>query len=77
MNKKEKIKLSHSVIEWLSKEITEIEHVIKKLKNPSLVMDKNHELYDLDDLDYLELKLEELNQRSAFEAKNLKRLTIE
>jgi hypothetical protein len=76
MSKNEKIQLSHSVIQWLSQEITEVEHIIKKLKNTDLLTAEDCELYDSDDLDYLEMKLEELNQRSIFEAKNLKRLKI-
>jgi hypothetical protein len=77
MSKNEKIQLSHSVIEWLSSEITEIEHIIKKIKNTDLLTAEDCEMYDSDDLDYLELKLEELNRRSTFEAKNLKRLRME
>jgi len=76
MSKNEKIQLSHSVIEWLSSEITEIEHIIKKLKNTDLLTAEDREIYDSDDLDYLEMKLEELNQRSVFEEKNLKQLRI-
>ena len=77
MSKNEKIQLSHSVIEWLSSEITEIEHIIKKLKNTDLLTAEDREIYDSDDLDYLESKLDELNKRSVFEAKNLKRLRLE
>jgi cell division protein FtsB len=76
MSKNEKIQLSHSVIEWLSSEITEIEHIIKKLKNTDLLTAEDREIYDSDDLDYLESKLDELNRRSTFEEKNLKMLRL-
>jgi hypothetical protein len=76
MNRFEHIKLSHSVIEWLSHEIIEVENIIKKLKNPEMLTQEDKELYHFDDLDYLENKLNELNQRSVFEAKNLKKLRI-
>lgn len=76
MSKFEHIKLSHSVIEWLSQEIIEVENIIKKLKNPEMLSQEDKELYHFDDLDYLENKLNELNQRSVFEAKNLKKLKI-
>ena len=76
MNRFEHIKLSYSVIEWLSSEITEIENIIRKLKNPELLTPEDKEIYDFTDLDYLENKLNELNQRSVFEAKNLKKLKI-
>ena len=76
MSKVEHIKLSHSVIEWLSHETTEVEHIIKKLKNTALLTPEDRELYDCTDLDYLETRLDELNKRSAFEARNLKKLRI-
>jgi hypothetical protein len=76
MSKNEKIQLSYSVIEWLSKEVTDIEHIIRKLRNPNLLTDEDRELYDIDDLDHLEMRLDELNRRSDFEAKNLKRLKL-
>jgi hypothetical protein len=76
MSKNEKIQLSYSVIEWLSREVTDIEHIIRKLRNPNLLTKEDKELYDLDDLDHLEMRLDELNRRSDFEAKNLKRLQI-
>jgi hypothetical protein len=76
MSKNEKIQLSYSVIEWLSKEVTDIEHIIRKLRNPNLLTNEDRELYDVDDLDNLEMRLDELNKRSDFEAKNLKRLQI-
>jgi len=76
MSKNEKIQLSYSVIEWLSKEVTDIEHIIKKIRNPNLLTKEDRELYDVDDLDNLEMRLDELNRRSDFEAKNLKRLKL-
>jgi hypothetical protein len=76
MSKTEKLKLSHSVIEWLSQEITEVDNVIRKLKNNIELSADEKDMYDIDDLDYLENKLEELNQRSVFEAKNLKKLRM-
>jgi hypothetical protein len=76
MNKIEKLKLSHLTIDWLSREITDVEHIIKKLKTPEKMTKEDHELYDSTDLDYLEIKLFELNQRSVFEAKNLKNLRM-
>ena len=77
MSKTEKIKLSHITIDWLSHEITEVEHIIKKLKKPELLTEEDKELYDFDDLDYLEIRLNELNQRTNFETKNLKMLRME
>jgi len=77
MSKKERLKISHSVIEWLSQEITEVEHIIKKIKNDASLTEEEREIYDCDDLDYLENKLNELNQRSSFEAKNLKKISLE
>ena len=77
MSKTEKIKLSHITIDWLSHEITEAEHIIKKLKKPELLTEEDKELYDFDDLDYLEIRLNELNQRTNFETKNLKMLRME
>jgi len=76
MSKNEKIKISHSVIEWLSQEITEVDNVIRKLKNNIELSTEEKDMYDIDDLDYLENKLEELNKRSTFEAKNLKKLRM-
>lgn len=76
MSSFEKIKISHSVIEWLSQEITEVEHIIKKLKNNSEMSQEEKEIYDIEDLNLLENKLEELNKRTAFEAKNLKKLKM-
>jgi hypothetical protein len=76
MSKTEKLKLSHSVIEWLSQEITEVDNVIRKLKNNIELSADEKDMYDIDDLDYLENKLEELNKRSVFEAKNLKKLRM-
>lgn len=77
MNKNEKIQLSYSVIEWLSKEVTDIEHIVRKLRNPKLLNTEDKELYDIDDLDHLEMRLDELDKRSDFEVKNLKRLKLE
>ncbi len=77
MTKIEKIKLSHLTIDWLSHEITEVEHIINKLKTPEKMTKEDHELYDSTDLDFLETRLNELNQRSVFETKNLKRLRMQ
>ena len=76
MSRNEKIQMSYSVIEWLSTEITEVEHIITKLKNTALLTSEDREIYDCTDLDCLENRLDELNQRSAFEAKNLKKLRM-
>ncbi len=74
MNKAEQLQISHDTIKWLSEEITEVEHVIKKIKANAGLSEEEKELYDTSDLDDLETRLDELNQRSCFEAKNLKKL---
>ena len=76
MSKNEKLQLSHETIKWLSSEIVEIEHTIKKIKKGTLEV-SDEELYQADDLDYLEIRLNELYQRSAFESKNMKKLKLE
>ncbi|NBO98729.1 MAG: hypothetical protein EBU90_01195 [Proteobacteria bacterium] len=74
MNKAEQLQISHDTIKWLSEEITEVEHTIKKIKANAGLSEDEKELYDTSDLDDLETRLDELNQRSCFEAKNLKKL---
>lgn len=77
MNKIEKIQLSHSTIEWISKEITEVEYILNKLKTPETLTQEESDLYDSDDVFYLENRLLELKQRNEFETKNLKKLKDE
>jgi hypothetical protein len=74
MNKAEQLKISHETVEWLSEEITEVEYIIKKIKGNSDLSPDDKLVYDTSDLDYLESKLLELNQRSAFEVKNLRHI---
>jgi hypothetical protein len=57
----------------LSKEVTDIENYIK-LINESKDLSSDEYLYDESDLDFLETKLDELERRTDFEAKNLKHL---
>jgi hypothetical protein len=74
MSKAEQLKISHETVKWLSEEITEVEYTIKRIKNNSNLSPDDKLIYDTSDLDHLESKLLELNQRSAFEVKNLKHI---
>lgn len=73
MNRNEMIKLSYSTIEWLSKEVTEIENYIRMINEGKDLSDDEY-LYDESDLDFLEIRLDELDRRTKFETKNLKYL---
>jgi hypothetical protein len=77
MNKREKLQLSNEVIGWLSKEVTEIRHIIKRIKATSHIEGYMVGEYDKDDLDYLEEKIKELECRSAFESRNIKKIRYE
>jgi hypothetical protein len=74
MSKSEQLQISHDTIKWLSEEITEVEHTIKKIKANSGLTPDDEMIYDTSDLDALEERLSELNQRSVFESKNLKKI---
>jgi hypothetical protein len=77
MNKNQKLQLSNGVIGWLSKEITEAKHIIKRLKETSHIEGYMVGEYDKDDITYLKKKVKELECRSRFEQLNIKRIRYE
>lgn len=77
MNKRQKLQLSNEVICWLSKEVTQIRHIIERLKETSHIKGYMVGEYDIDDLDFLEEKIKELECRSAFESRNIRKIRYE
>jgi hypothetical protein len=74
MSKSEQLQISHDTIKWLSEEITEVEHTIKMIRANAGLNTNEEVFYDTTDLDDLQTRLNELNRRSSFEAKNLKKI---
>lgn len=77
MNKREKLQLSNHVVGWLSGEIAQVNHIIKRLRETSHVKGYGVGGYCVDDLDHLENRLKELECRSGFESRNIKRIRYE
>jgi uncharacterized coiled-coil protein SlyX len=77
MNKRQKLQLSNEVICWLSKEVTQVRHIIERLKETSHIKDYMVGEYSIEDLDYLEEKIKELECRSAFESRNIRKIRYE
>jgi hypothetical protein len=77
MNKREKLQLSNQVVGWLSGEIAQVNHIIKRLKETKHIEGYCVGQYSFDNLDYLENKLKELECRSVFESRNIKKIRYE
>jgi hypothetical protein len=77
MNKKQKLQLCNTTIIWLSKEVAEVSYIIERLKKTSHIKGYTVGQYSMDDIDILEYKLKELNCRSDFESRNIKRIRDE
>jgi uncharacterized coiled-coil protein SlyX len=77
MNKRQKLQMSNEVVCWLSKEITQVKYIIERLKETSHIKGYMVGEYDADDLNYLEEKVKELECRSGFESRNIKKIRYE
>jgi uncharacterized coiled-coil protein SlyX len=73
MTKAEKLQISNLTLNWLSQQVTEIQFYLDKIRKSEDLSSDDY-LYDESDLDNLEIRLNELNARTEFEAKNLKKI---
>lgn len=77
MNKIQKLQLSNEVVCWLSKETAQIQYIIKRLKDTAHIKGYLVGGYSINDIELLEEKIKELECRSSFESRNIKKIRYE